>query len=93
MIGHAFQATLAVGRPGKGFYGLTLSEQRGERELHGNVCGCVQAILLRTENREVCNWKTTVDIGEVIWLYDHGEPCMTLVSKIKVLCLKIYMLM
>lgn len=57
------------------------------------VCVRVQAILLRTENREVCSWKTTVDVGEVVWLYDHGEPCMTLVSKIKVLCLKIYMLM
>lgn len=79
MTGPAFQATLAVGRPGKWFYGLTLSERRGERELHGNVRLCVQAILLRTENRAVCNWKTTVDVREV--------------SKIKVLCLKIYTLM
>ena len=92
MAGPAFQAKLAVRRPGKWFYGLTLSEQRGERELHGKVHLSVQAILLRTENSAVCNWKTTIDVGEVGWLYD-GEPCVTLVSKIKVLCLKIYMLM
>lgn len=75
VTGPDLQTTLAVGRPSNWFYGLTLSEQREERELNGNLHMCVQAMLPRTENREVCNSKPWCRLENSV--RDHGEPCMT----------------